>query len=262
MSIADKELGVLRKSRWEKAFNVLFRLFLIGGWTAATLSFDYYLACDTIMNLRAVSYPTVPGVVLSSVPRPHPSSNLWRAKIHYQYAVNGSEYKSESIRYNTAGKGAGKGETKALVDTYPVGGNVKVYFNPSNPADAILQPGFEGFYLNQMLYFFPVNLIMIAGWSAMALGTTLASGRQRKSNALQIKLQMGILIAALPISIFSFLVLMVISWTVYPSLPVMIVAWLIVLLAGLKMIKWGIDALVPCEDENANVSDDFACHTN
>jgi hypothetical protein len=29
----------------------------------------------------------------------------------------------------------------------------------------------------------------------------------------------------------------------YPSLPVMIVAWLIVLLAGLKLITWGIDEM-------------------
>jgi hypothetical protein len=58
----------------------------------------------------------------------------------YQYEVNGERYQSQRIK-------AGEqfinvrviGQAEATVTKYPIGATVTVYYNPSNPAEAVLE---------------------------------------------------------------------------------------------------------------------------
>jgi hypothetical protein len=58
----------------------------------------------------------------------------------YQYAVNGQNYQSQTIK-------AGEqflnvrvfGQAQATVARYPIGANVTVYYDPANPAESALE---------------------------------------------------------------------------------------------------------------------------
>jgi hypothetical protein len=59
--------------------------------------------------------------------------------IHYQYSVNGVKYISQTINaINSLFYPAD------YADRYPVDSEVIVYYNPRNPYDAVLEPGFVG----------------------------------------------------------------------------------------------------------------------
>lgn len=59
--------------------------------------------------------------------------------IHYQYTVNGQTFQGSRISF---------APTTALsldwVDKYPAGTDVKVYYDPKNPQNAVLVPGRAG----------------------------------------------------------------------------------------------------------------------
>ncbi len=91
----------------------------------------------------AQSWPSVPGMVLSS-------SVQWRrgtdnrdeqnAVVIYQYEVNGKSYQGQTIK---AGEQFLRvrmpGEDQAIVNRYPAGASVMVYYNPSKPEEAALE---------------------------------------------------------------------------------------------------------------------------
>lgn len=56
--------------------------------------------------------------------------------VHYSYQVGGQAYQGMKIAPgpDVGGTGAGK-----VVDRYPVGAQVMVFYNPQNPSDAVLE---------------------------------------------------------------------------------------------------------------------------
>jgi hypothetical protein len=59
--------------------------------------------------------------------------------INYRYSVNGSVYFSS--RVNSI-KSPFNEYPRNYADRYPLGKDVIVYYNPKNPSDAVLEPGF------------------------------------------------------------------------------------------------------------------------
>jgi hypothetical protein len=59
------------------------------------------------------------------------------AYIRYEYAVDGVSYSSLSINSIDS-----PFYPKDVADRYPVGMDVDVYYNPKDPAEAVLEPGF------------------------------------------------------------------------------------------------------------------------
>ena len=92
------------------------------------------------------SWPKSRGVVLSSALRKMPSlgRRAWypNPEIHFEYAVDGRTYTSQAYSASAQSVFFTKGAASRIVELYRPGAEVDVYFNPSDPAVGILEPGF------------------------------------------------------------------------------------------------------------------------
>lgn len=99
------------------------------------------------------AWPTIHGKVLRSrvhISRSRSSSTnrnsglsvSYRPDIEFVYKIDGIEYHSKRPYYGSnIGSSFKYKRSKDLVDKYPVGKEVKVYYNPGNPKEAILETG-------------------------------------------------------------------------------------------------------------------------
>jgi hypothetical protein len=92
-------------------------------------------------------WPSVPGKVLRAEIRPVEAFRekkqkvlLYAADVAYRYTVDGKEHIAGTIRPDLQSQPT-TAEAERLIELYPVGKNVAVYYNPANPADAVLEPG-------------------------------------------------------------------------------------------------------------------------
>ena len=62
----------------------------------------------------------------------------YRAALQYNYRVGGKNYESSRIFWG--GNEGGQKHMSSVVETYPAGGSVRVFYDPKNPAEAVLDP--------------------------------------------------------------------------------------------------------------------------
>ncbi|HVU11506.1 MAG TPA: DUF3592 domain-containing protein [Phototrophicaceae bacterium] len=91
-------------------------------------------------------WPTTSGRILTSTVSSHRSLNsngthttIYEPKIVYEYVVNGQRYQSEQINFSMIAGTSGGGYAETLVDKYPEGSIVPVFYNPQNPTEAVLE---------------------------------------------------------------------------------------------------------------------------
>ena len=65
---------------------------------------------------------------------------LFRAAIRYRYQVGDTRYSGERVSYDMA-PSPQPGIARAIVERYPAGASVKVFYDPSDPSRAVLEPG-------------------------------------------------------------------------------------------------------------------------
>jgi hypothetical protein len=76
----------------------------------------------------------------------HKKRTSYEAEVEYSYTVNGMQYISKKIAVMTAN--SNYGNAQAVVAKYPRQSRVTVYYDPANPADAVLEPGLSsGIYV-------------------------------------------------------------------------------------------------------------------
>ncbi len=88
------------------------------------------------------AWPTTAGVVLMSRVEVQGSGENSRTVpvVVYQYEVNGQPFQGNIVRAGSQFFTArGPREPYLIVDRYPVGAQVLVYYNPANPADCALE---------------------------------------------------------------------------------------------------------------------------
>ena len=94
--------------------------------------------------LVSLRWPTVYGVVLESsatlVPCGDPGIDVWEAKVHYRYEVGGTEFRSSQVSFAQHGS-SDKSHAEGIVQRYPPGTRVRVYYDPADPRAAVLEPG-------------------------------------------------------------------------------------------------------------------------
>ena len=69
-------------------------------------------------------------------------TETYKADINYRYKVNGTNYSSS--RVSLADFASTSGRAQSTVGRYPDKSTVRVYYNPSNFAEAVLEPGYAG----------------------------------------------------------------------------------------------------------------------
>jgi hypothetical protein len=69
--------------------------------------------------------------------------NTWEyfPHISYHYQVQGQDYQSTNRRFPNPGYSRSQQEVAAILARYPAGAQVRVYYNPANPAEACLETG-------------------------------------------------------------------------------------------------------------------------
>ena len=94
-------------------------------------------------STSAVKWPTVEGIVLSAKVRRLPkadgrSRGNYRPDIEYQYCFNGKTFKNDKIYFFEAG--LSKTASQSFVCKYAPGNYIKVFYNPNNPSESVLEP--------------------------------------------------------------------------------------------------------------------------
>lgn len=88
-----------------------------------------------------LNWPTVPGQIITATlipqPSPNPNQPLFEPQITYTYTVNSTQYTGNRVSFirpicDYAG-------SLAILQRYPVGGSVPVFFNPQLPQDSVLE---------------------------------------------------------------------------------------------------------------------------
>lgn len=84
-------------------------------------------------------WPRASGTVTASAVEKSPEHRRrYRAALQYSYRVGAKDYQSSRIFW-----GGDEGREKnmvSVVETYPAGGKVRVFYDPKNPAEAVLDP--------------------------------------------------------------------------------------------------------------------------
>ncbi len=94
------------------------------------------------------TWPSVPGVVTvaelgKQIGNDENDSTSYRADISYDYVVDDASYINGAIQFGQVSS-SDPSVARAILKRYAVGQAVEVYYNPANPAQAVLEPGMRG----------------------------------------------------------------------------------------------------------------------
>jgi hypothetical protein len=67
------------------------------------------------------------------------SSTAYYPEVTYVYRVDGKDYTNNRIQFGTPIGYGWAGKAQKLADSYPVGKNVEVFYNPNDPYEAVLE---------------------------------------------------------------------------------------------------------------------------
>ena len=135
--------GILHEVFTSPLTLVTLGLVLLIFGVIATLLFGSYFRAD----LHSRTWPSVPGKVLSDrVQRyqnfdrdSHNYYTVYKPNVQYTYEVAGAAYTGNKVA-NRVFYSRNRTTFDSLKKRYPAGAGVKVYYDPNNPAQAILEP--------------------------------------------------------------------------------------------------------------------------
>jgi hypothetical protein len=140
-----------------------YPLLLLVCWTGLVVVGVYVLLETTVRQYLALNFSTTPGrIVRSEVGRG--SMSRRGVEIEYNYTVDGVDYTGHCFRYDDHNVNL---EWDATVEEHPRWSFRTVYYNPKNPADALLEPGIDGCDLLCLLFALPLTVLTFSLWSAM-----------------------------------------------------------------------------------------------
>lgn len=159
--------------------QTLIPAFLFGLIAVVLFGVAAWLLIPGVRELRQAlaskNWPSVPGKIVSAnvIYSPPPNTDMdsgvrrgtYRPVLEYDYAVSGKSYRAnhrvfgdESISYGTASR------AEAVIGDYPPERAVQVYYDPTDPGNAVLLPGRTG----------AVVQALVAGVICLAIGLLLA----------------------------------------------------------------------------------------
>lgn len=66
------------------------------------------------------------------------------ANVQFNYVVHNQTFESNRINFDYGMRTSNRKKQQSIVDQYPVGRKVPVYYNPENPADSVLERKVDG----------------------------------------------------------------------------------------------------------------------
>ena len=99
----------------------------------------------------------------------HFRENFYYGVIEYDYRIAAARFHGARLSFNKVHPSTEQ-SWRLIVDSYPVGKRVTVYYDPRDPAFAVLEPGLHG----EMHDLFILCIILIAFFSASFLALLFA----------------------------------------------------------------------------------------
>ena len=93
------------------------------------------------VGTASLTWPKTPGRILTSEVKRGAKGSA-RAAITYGYSVAGQSHTASRVNLSLAGSNLN--ESSRIVNAHPVNSDVTVYYNPADPAEAVLEPGPKG----------------------------------------------------------------------------------------------------------------------
>lgn len=93
-------------------------------------------------------WPSTTGIITHSAihkverRRENQTEATYYPRIQYQYAVFGKGFTADRIAFGSP-YGGEQSKAQAVVDRYPIGGSVAVYYDPDDPSVAVLKAGYS-----------------------------------------------------------------------------------------------------------------------
>ena len=113
------------------AFNMV-ALSMMKGWDSKSWS-------STNGTIVSSKVKTITTRSTSTSTTPRKKRTRYFPEIHYKYQVDGKEYSGDRLAFGFSNRP--KEESKNIVERYPAGAHVPVYYDPDNPEESVLEPG-------------------------------------------------------------------------------------------------------------------------
>jgi len=126
-------------------FSLVFPLiFVVVGATVA-----FFGIRGLVRAKASTDWPSTGGKVVESSVERHSSSRsrgggtTYHAEIGYEFSVDGTTYNGDRVAYGDYGSSS-PSHARRIVNRYPKGKSVTVYYMPRNPEECLLEPGLKG----------------------------------------------------------------------------------------------------------------------
>lgn len=121
----------------QTVLKVIGVLFLIGLATMSTVT-----AHTAYLSKCSESWPKAEGVIKESEIQivEKAGSTQFKAHVLYEFTVDGKKYTSTKINYDLMSSSE-RPAVEELVNRYPKGQQVSVYYQPDAPSESVLEPG-------------------------------------------------------------------------------------------------------------------------
>jgi hypothetical protein len=127
-----------RLPRWARLFlGIVGMLLLIGSPVVLFATYRNYSSANA-----SEKWPSVDGVITQSSLETmgFGRKQTFKAKIEYQYQVNGRGYRASRVKFVDT-TGSSESAAQSVASKYPVNSAQKVYYNPDDPSNSVLEPG-------------------------------------------------------------------------------------------------------------------------
>ena len=140
-------------------------------WCGVTGAFAAYIGVSISKHLHAKRhFRAAEGVVISSRIETHTDDDedtTYSPSIKYRYTVGGTAYTSTRYAYGM-GSTSDHGYARGIVDQYPAGARIAVYYDPDDPAESLLHlevPAIQYFQRVFVQPFVPISHVLL-GYTA------------------------------------------------------------------------------------------------
>ncbi|PZO36085.1 MAG: hypothetical protein DCF19_22530 [Pseudanabaena frigida] len=139
--------------------NVFFVLF--GIWILYTVTPSLTKSTNNLFQgYQNKSWDSVNGRIINSFISSSKSKSIYyfTPNINYRYTVAKTSYTNNTISFNTT-ETANKNEAEAKIAKYPIGAEIKVFYNPNSPSISCIEPNF---FLWENLFVFSYSAFIVA----------------------------------------------------------------------------------------------------